>query len=186
MRIAVSGAHGSGKSTLIEDFLRAHPDYAHEPEPYEWLAELYNEPMPAMPGAEDFYRQLEISVERLATYERGACVIVERSPIDFLAYIRALKDDDLETESLALVETGMRHVDLLVVLPIDDSLTVPDEEDPELREAMNDRLLELIPGCSGDARAVEVAGTRQQRLSAVTDAMLTFGHGDRLAPRADC
>ncbi|HEX7830976.1 MAG TPA: hypothetical protein VF787_15075, partial [Thermoanaerobaculia bacterium] len=62
MRIAISGTHGSGKSTLIDDFLHAHRDYAHEPEPYEWLDE------PAEPDAESFYRQLELSVERLRRY----------------------------------------------------------------------------------------------------------------------
>lgn len=170
MRIAVSGAHGSGKSTLIDDFLHAHPDYAHEPEPYEWLAELYNEPMPAMPGAQDFYRQLEVCVERLSTYDRAARVIVERSPIDFLAYLRAL-NSDLEETALELVAAGMGHVDLLVVLPIDDSITVPDDEDPELREAVNDCLLELVQVCSGDACVLEVTGTRQRRLAAITRAV---------------
>jgi len=34
MRIAVSGTHGTGKSTLIDEFLGAHPDFVHEPEPY--------------------------------------------------------------------------------------------------------------------------------------------------------
>ena len=33
MRIVVSGSHCSGKSTLIEDFVAAHPEYVHEPEP---------------------------------------------------------------------------------------------------------------------------------------------------------
>jgi hypothetical protein len=34
MRIAVSGTHFIGKSTLIEDFITAHPDYTCEIEPY--------------------------------------------------------------------------------------------------------------------------------------------------------
>ena len=39
MRIAVTGTHGSGKTTLIEDFLERHPRYEHEPEPYLALAQ---------------------------------------------------------------------------------------------------------------------------------------------------
>ncbi|HEV3486499.1 MAG TPA: hypothetical protein VG106_13905, partial [Vicinamibacterales bacterium] len=85
MRIAVSGTHCSGKTTLVEDFLAIHRDYAHEPEPYEWLTELHGEGTPDVPGVDDFYRQLEISVDRLGTHDRGAKVIAERSPIDFLA-----------------------------------------------------------------------------------------------------
>ncbi|HEX2061204.1 MAG TPA: hypothetical protein VHK90_10720, partial [Thermoanaerobaculia bacterium] len=88
MRIAISGTHCSGKSTLIEDFLAAHPGYLHEPEPYEWL----DDALAAEPSADDFYRQLEISVDRLRGHPRGANVIAERSPVDFLAYLLALVD----------------------------------------------------------------------------------------------
>ena len=49
MRIAVSGTHFIGKSTLIEDFIKAHPDYKCEIEPYfklqdDKLMELSLEP----------------------------------------------------------------------------------------------------------------------------------------------
>jgi cytidylate kinase len=33
MRLAISGTHGSGKTTLAEDFLAAHSGYRHVPEP---------------------------------------------------------------------------------------------------------------------------------------------------------
>jgi hypothetical protein len=39
MRLAVSGSHGVGKTTLIEDFVAAHPGYAREEEPYWALAQ---------------------------------------------------------------------------------------------------------------------------------------------------
>ena len=39
MRVAISGTHCCGKSTLIDEFLSAHPDFAHEPEPYTVLQE---------------------------------------------------------------------------------------------------------------------------------------------------
>ena len=40
----------------------------------------------------------------------------------------------------------MEHVDLLIVLPLNDAdgIEMPESEDPELRDAMNDRLLDLI------------------------------------------
>ena len=49
MRIAVSGSHSVGKSTLIAGFLSRHPEYAHEPEAFEVLAddvELARSPVP--------------------------------------------------------------------------------------------------------------------------------------------
>lgn len=181
----MSGTHCSGKSTLIEDFLALHRDYVHEPEPYEWL-EPYGEEFGDEPDAESFYRQLEISVDRLSTYAKGARVIAERSPLDFLAYLRAQNDlervgRDCERMAAAveLAATGMQHLDLLVVLPLNDAdgIEAPTEEDLELREAMNDRLLEMIATdpdsllANGTLRVLEIQGTRGQRLAALERAL---------------
>jgi len=35
MRIAISGTHCCGKSTLIDELLITHPEFHHEPEAYE-------------------------------------------------------------------------------------------------------------------------------------------------------
>jgi AAA domain len=175
MRIAVSGTHCSGKTTLIEDFLAAHRHYLHEPEPYEWLDESSSEP-----SADDFYRQLEISVERLGGHAPGANVIAERSPVDFLAYLLALtdlgrssRDCELASTAVELAAAGMANIDLLVVLQA-DGIDAPEDEDPELREAMNERLLEIVTAdpyafFTGDRpRVAEIAGTRAQRLAALS------------------
>src|SRR5262245_55639634 len=90
MRIAVSGTHGVGKSTLIEEFLRVHPEFAHEPEPYAVMVEDYGEEFSAEPCVEDFLRQLEFNLERLGHHAAGGKVIYERCPLDFLAYLSAL------------------------------------------------------------------------------------------------
>ena len=177
MRIAVLGTHCSGKTTLIDDFVAAHPDYLREPEPYEWLED--GEPFSDEPTVDDFRRQLEISVERLTSYEPGINVIAERSPIDFLAYMLALSDLKREgrdceriVSAAELAAEGMHHLDLLVVLPLNDrdGIIAPDAEDPELRDAMNDRLLDIITDDeyalfrSGSPRVIEIQGTRSQRL----------------------
>lgn len=185
MRIVVSGTHCSGKSTLASDFLAAHRDYVHEPEPWEWLVEVYNESLPEEPDGAGFYRQLEVSVQRLHTYRPGVRVIAERCPLDFLAYILALDDLGRDRHAMPLVEEavelarlGMEHVDLLIVLPLNDAdgIEAPESEDPELRDAMNDRLLDLIATNDYDLlgtslRVVEVQGGRKQRLAALERAM---------------
>jgi hypothetical protein len=152
VRIALSGTHCTGKSTLAEDFVAAHPEYVHEPEPYEWLVEWYGE-------RPDFERQLEFSVERWRGHARGANVIVERSPLDFLAYMR-VGDGPL----FELAARGMEHVDLLVLLPIEE-IEAPEDEDPELREAMHEQLLELV--AAWDGRTLELHGDRRRRLEAL-------------------
>lgn len=39
MRIAISGSHSLGKSTLVHDWLAANPKYIHEEERYRALRE---------------------------------------------------------------------------------------------------------------------------------------------------
>ncbi|HEV7238773.1 MAG TPA: AAA family ATPase [Thermoanaerobaculia bacterium] len=179
MRIAVSGTHCSGKSTLVEDFVAAHRDYVHEPEPYEWLADLYGEQLSETPDASDFHRQLELCVDRLRGYERGARVIAERSPIDFLAYMLALGDlrrggRASMDSAIELAARGMEHVDLLVVVDA-DGIVAPESEDLDLRDAMNDRLLEIITTDEyellGNVRVIEVHGAPRLRLAALERAI---------------
>ena len=154
MRIAVSGTHCSGKSTLLQDFAAAHREYESVPEPYE----LLDEP--------DFRRQLELSVETFRGFAPGDCVIVERCPIDFIAYMLARRDN--LGAAIDLAAEGMAHVDLLVVVSADD-VEAPDDEDPELRDAMNERLLDLIAtdpfDLLGNVRVLEVAGPPNRRLA---------------------
>ena len=179
MRIALSGTHCSGKTTLVEDFLAAHGDYLHEPEPYEWLEEVYGEASGDEPTADDFLRQLELSVVRLRSHAPGARVVAERSPVDFLAYLLALtdlgrsgRDCEMIASAAELAAAGMAHVDLLVVLPLNerDEIIAPESEDLELRDAMNDRLVDLIATdeyaffANGSPRVVEITGRRDQRL----------------------
>lgn len=184
MRIAVSGTHCSGKTTLVESFAAAHPDYVHEPEPYEWLED--GEAFAAEPDAGDFFRQLEVCVDHLTGYGRGSRVIAERSPLDFLAYLLACADlgrggstASLTEAAVELAATGMQHLDVVVILPLDGSIPAPESEDPELREAMNDRLLELITAdeydllSNGRVRVVELHGAPQARLALLERALIT-------------
>lgn len=181
----MSGTHCSGKSTLIDAFLRARPGYAHEPEPHEWL-EAHGEPFADEPDAAAFHRQLEVSVERLAGYPRGSRVVFERSPLDFLAYLLALedlgragRDCELTATAIELVAAGLQHLELLVILPLDESTAgvAPAAEDLELRSAMNDRLMEIIatdPYSLFDRegpRILEVRGTPAQRVAVLQRAV---------------
>ena len=74
-----------------------------------------------------------------------------------------------------LVAAGTAHIDLLVVLPLNGryGIAVPESEDVELRDAMNDRLIEVISTeeyalfTNGSPRIVEIQGTRDQRVRAL-------------------
>lgn len=185
MRIAVSGTHCSGKSTLIEEFLSAHTDFKHELEPYEALVEDYGEEFSAEPCADDLYRQLEFNVDRLSFYKNGDKVIFERSPIDFHAYILALRDLRREDVAMGLLEAARQMVaraitnlDLIVYLPLDevDGIGVPDEEDPQLRQAVDARLEQILTDDEFDLSGkgvllVEARGTTAQRLRTLEESI---------------
>lgn len=179
MRIAVSGTHCSGKSTLIEAFLSTHPDFAHEPEPYEVMVEEIGEDFAAEPSADDFFRQLEFNVERLHQYQPGSRVIFERSPADFLAYMLALEDlrragcnEEITQKARDVVVAAMRFLDTIVFLPLNDAdgIELPEMEDPELRAAVDSHLTtifsdeELDLGSFGGPVVVEAAGGTASRL----------------------
>jgi ABC-type amino acid transport substrate-binding protein len=80
--------------------------------------------------------------------------------------------EDLIERATAMSAAALRTVDLLVVLPLasGDPIHVGDEEYPELRDAMNDRLLDLIddPDVIGTQLTVtEITGDPAARLAAL-------------------
>ena len=183
MRVAVSGTHCSGKSTLIDEFLFAHSEYAYEPEPFEALNDLYGEGFGAEPSAEDFFRQLEYNIERLHQYRLGDRVIFERSPADFVAYLLALNDLDRDTADPALTKQSITAagnavalLDLIVYVPASD-VPAPESEDPKLRRAVDARLERMLLdddlGLFTNDRPsiVELAGTSVQRLRGLEAAL---------------
>jgi predicted ATPase len=172
MRVAVSGTHGVGKSTLIDEFLTVHSDYIHEPEPYTTLVEDFGEEFSAEPTVDDFLRQLDFSITTLAKHARDEKVIYERCPLDFLAYIEALEPDRVQN-LLGPISTATRDLDLIVYLPIEDKYGTP-EEYPKLRKAVDRRLNSiLLDDDFGilSTPVVEATGSTAQRLRIVEEAM---------------
>ena len=179
MRIAIAGTHCSGKTTLIDDFVEAHPEYRADPEPYDLLQELGDE-FSADPSAEEFLRQLEAGLAQWSALRRSDCVICERSPYDFLAYLHALAE--LGRGDVASFETALEWVrdtrplfDLVVYLPLGrpNLIVAPADEDPELRAAMDDCLGNILVDDAfgllgaGAPFLCVATGSRSARLEAV-------------------
>lgn len=149
-----------GKSTLIDEFLRRHPEFVHEPEPYTVMVEELGEEFSAEPSVGDFHRQLEFNIGRLSHHAVGENVIYERCPVDFLAYIHVLEPQSAEP-LLEMVSDAMQHIDLIVYLPLDETSVV--DEFPKLQRAV-DRKLRSIFREDEFANVVEAEGTTDQRL----------------------
>jgi hypothetical protein len=180
MRIAVSGTHGSGKSTLIEDFCAAHPDYQHVQEPY-W--ELAQRGVTFADGATsgDLEEQLAQSCALIAQ-TAGADVIFDRCPFDFIAYLEVVSrqeafDWEPGGKLLPRIEKALAMLDLVVFLP----LSSPDEiavaiELPKLRARVDQRLKRLLRDDEAELlgegpRLLEITGTRAERLQRLSAAL---------------
>jgi hypothetical protein len=178
MRIAVSGTHCAGKSTLIDEFLLAHPDYIHEPEPYTVLVEELGEEFSAEPCIEDFLRQLDFNINRLATHAIGEEVIYERCPLDFLAYIEVL-EPKLIAPLLGPISTALKNLDLLIFLPIEPAVC-PAPEYPKLRKAVDQRLNTILLDDEFgiiSVPVVEATGSTAQRLRIIEETMKNLSRG---------
>ena len=68
MRIAISGTHFTGKTTLGQDFIEAHPEYSFQQEPYHQLTEEGTEFEEEL-SLESFIEQLEHSLKLLQSYQ---------------------------------------------------------------------------------------------------------------------
>ncbi|MFO1039023.1 MAG: ATP-binding protein [Geminicoccaceae bacterium] len=181
MRIAVTGTHRVGKTTLVEDFLAAHPSYGHEPEPYHALCEL-GVGFADEPEIDDFLRQLEHSIDRLDARSAEADVIFDRCPLDIVAYLQVLGERDGEVDIDDLldgVEEAVRTLDLVVFLPLTsaDAAGIVDVEQPVLRRLVDRKLKTILRDDTlglfdeDGPRLVEIMGPPAARLEALARAV---------------
>ncbi|MDY7093213.1 MAG: AAA family ATPase [Acidobacteriota bacterium] len=175
MRIALSGTHRTGKSTLLEELARLLPDYALVEEPYHLLAEegyVFSQP----PSLEDFEAQLERSLEELEREEEK--VLFDRCPLDFLAYLAVHEDANHFSLDrwLPQVRDAIENLDLVVLVPIEVpdriALVSADDDGPD-REAVDGELREMLLDDSFEleTEVLEVTGTVEERARAVLGAI---------------
>src|SRR5688572_21905120 len=118
MRVAISGSHRTGKSTLIAELAALLPSYTCVEEPYHLLEEEGHE-FSHPPSVEDFEAQLERCIEALG--EAGSDTLFDRCPLDLLAYLAVHEDAegfDLE-QWLPRVQEAVEALDLVVFVPIE-------------------------------------------------------------------
>lgn len=143
MRLAISGTHRTGKTTLLEALAGLLPSYDRIDEPYLLLEEEGHE-FSDPPTVEDFERQLRCSLDTIAATHGDA--LIDRCPLDFVAYLRAL-DEDYDVEGwLPEIRVAMEALDLVVFLSIEapDRIAVPAHEDRRLRRSVDALLRELV------------------------------------------
>ncbi len=166
VKIAISGAHRTGKTTLIHELKRFLPNYVTIDEPY-YLLEEEGHRFAEMPGLEDFELQLDRSMKSVVGSE-GDCLF-DRCPSDMLAYLFTHEDSDGFDIDLWLprVRDAMQRLDLIVFVPVEkpDRVRVPASEGRALRSRVDDQLRDIIleDRWSFGVEAIEVTGPSHER-----------------------
>ncbi len=170
MKIAVSGTHQTGKTTLVEELGDCLLAFEGVDEPYRQLEDEGHD-FAEMPALEDFVLLLERSI---ATIQQATGdVVFDRCPCDMLAYLIHHEDSghfDLD-RCIPAVRDAMRTLDLVVYVPIEnpDRIAVAQSDHGRLRQRVDDELRALILDDSWNfgVPALEVAGSVQDRVRQV-------------------
>jgi len=197
LRIAISGSHSLGKSTVVNDWVAAHPDFHREEEPYRVLG--LNGPY------EICFReastrlqngiQLYYNISRIHRYPATADkVIFDRAPVDYIAYSQYTAnqgttdiDDDFVESMVPAVRESLDHLDILAFVPKSDAWPVEmeedgirpvddayrDEVDTIFKEIYRNSRFNIIPK-SGGPRIIELFGPPMQRLEQIRAAILEY------------
>ncbi|WP_436536420.1 ATP/GTP-binding protein [Actinoplanes sp. HUAS TT8] len=175
MRIAISGTHGTGKTTLAEALCAHLPEHVMAEEPYYLLEEQgYEFGFP--PSSEDYRAMLACSIRGLRAPSASG-VVFDRSPLDYLAYLAAIGVDWSEQVDAGSLRPAFATLDLLVVVAVtpETERSLPAAELPGLRSRMNDALLELVYDDPLDAwtdiPVLELSGPLDDRLDTVLAAL---------------
>jgi hypothetical protein len=182
MRIAVSGTHFMGKSTFIDDFIKAHPVYRCEIEPYYRLQDEKAMELSLEPSLESVLEQLDYSIEQLHDSCDERCVIFDRCPVDFIAYAMcALKEDALDlmdtevSERFDEIKEALDTLDLIMFIPMTNTHSIEYTEENSMYRNMadacfktiyRDDLYDIFPRYN-HPKIIEVVGDRATRLKMV-------------------
>ena len=178
MRIAVSGTHFMGKSTLIADFIRQHPAYQYETEPHYKLQDEYGMALSLEPTFDILLEQLDYSIQTLHDSQETN-IIFDRCPVDFIAYaMYSLERDRVDihdneiSERFPDVKEALNSLDLIVFLPITKQHLIEyTEDDPAYRKGADkcfkklyrDDICDIFPRYN-HPRIIEIFGDRLTRI----------------------
>ena len=187
MRIAITGSHSLGKSTVVNQWVDSHPSYRREEEPYRALG-LYGTYTIDFREASTRLQnglQLYYNIGRVQRYCLATDnVIFDRAPVDYLAYsmytaAQWLSDiDDCFVDSMVpAVRESLDRLDILAFVPkssewpvaMEDDGIRPvdhayrDDVDTIFKQIYRDGHFGLFPNPEGP-RLIELVGPPEQRL----------------------
>ena len=172
MKIAFSGAHQTGKTTLIGELAELLTSFIPCDEPYHQLEEeghVFSEP----PALEDYEAQLERAIHSLVG-STGNCLF-DRCPFDLLAYLLSIEESDRFDLNRWMpgVQDAMQQIDLIVFVPVEepDRIAVGGSDHEALRLRVDEVLREIVldDQWALGIPAIEVTGSSGERARQVLD-----------------
>ncbi|KQB95059.1 hypothetical protein AL073_18290 [Loktanella sp. 1ANDIMAR09] len=180
MRIAVTGTHGIGKTTLVEDIVDVASQFEAIPEPFVVFqsdAAFVNGP-----NTDDFEDQLNQSCDLILEAATERDLVFDRCPIDFLAYLDVVSEAEghewtPSPKQLARIERTLETLDLIVFVPLLDEDEIAENiEYPKLRWRVDARLKSMLRDdelglFESDLPLLEAFGQREKRVSMVLSSL---------------
>ena len=194
MRIAISGSHSLGKSTVVNDWVTAHPEFRREEEPYRALALngpyeiLFRESSTRLHNGIQLYYNIS-RVNRYSSTDDD--VIFDRAPVDYLAYSQYTANrgtTDIDSAFVASMVPAVResldHLDILAFVPKSDAWPVEmeadgirpvdhayrDEVDAIFKQIYREGRFAVMPAVHPPLM-LELVGSRNQRLDQLQQAI---------------
>lgn len=192
MRIAISGSHSLGKSTFVTDFLKKHPDYSFEEEPYRALRHAHDIKFAEDQTCYHIMLQINYCIKQIKQYPIGKNVICDRCPADYIPYASYTVDyghTDIDTMFIKslypLVQDALKNLDLIVFIPISAQHPIALEDDGHrpthdiyrdwvdkaFKKLYRENLQAIMPPVNAP-RVIEIVGDRQTRLRQLNKIML--------------
>jgi len=186
MRLAISGTHSMGKTTLLGDCARAFPDYMTETEAYRSLRS-FNPALHIGLGREADKHAMWILqgnlMGKLMRHCKGDKVFFDRGPVDMLPYsLYAIeeKQTDLDEGFVQSVSDIARiycreFLEAILFVPIRDDYVIQFENDgvrptdSGYRERVDAHFKTLYRTLDLGIPVIEVQGTRQERIVAIAN-----------------
>jgi len=188
MRLAISGTHSMGKTTLLGDCARAFPDFVCETEAYRSLRS-FNPDLEIGLGREADKHAMWILqgnlMGKLLRHRKGDKVFFDRGPADMLAYSLYAREEgrtDLDEGFLQ----SMREIaciycreflDAILFVPIRNDYAIEFEDDgvrptdDGYRERVDAHFKREYQKLDLGVPVVEIQGTRRERIAAIANYM---------------
>lgn len=186
MRIALTGAGGVGKGTLVKAFCKLHPEFFALSSPVKPVASL----LPSFGGSYADYEWhdkevlqysalcAEINAER-TMHENGLPFIAERSVFDFLPYYAEACADVgsvRKYESIVVKHAKDLPYDILAYIPVefepcDRMENAWKERDPEKRRKTDEYIQSMLFGIESSTPTciVTLKGTTEERAAKLSE-----------------